>query len=111
MADFLESCTRLQSIPARVHFSGHGAPIFQPQVRLSDLIAHRESRITQIIAQLAHGSQSVVQIVDAIYDDLDPRLKGAAGRNMFAHLVDLYTKNIVTVDGSLGPDSVFALGT
>jgi glyoxylase-like metal-dependent hydrolase (beta-lactamase superfamily II) len=107
MTDFLSSCEILRSRPARVHYSGHGAPITTPHARLTELINHRGQRAAQITAQLAKGPHNVVQIVDAIYQGLDPRLAGAAGRNVFAHLVDLYMKKQVRVIGDLGPDAVF----
>ncbi len=109
MTDFLASCARLQNFPARIHYSGHGAPITDPHARLTELVTHRESRTAQILAQLAAGPHDVRQIVQAIYQDIDPRLHGAAGRNVLAHLVDLYVKKIVTVNGSLGPDAIFRL--
>jgi len=109
MTDFLASCTKLLNIASRVHYSGHGAPITAPHTRLKELIAHRESRTAQILAQLAAGPQTVAQIVAIIYQDTDPRLHGAAGRNVLAHLIDLYVKRLVVVNGVLSPDSMFRL--
>jgi len=109
MTDFLASCAKLLNIASRVHYSGHGAPITAPHTRLKELIAHRESRTAQILAQLAAGPQTVAQIVAIIYQDTDPRLHGAAGRNVLAHLIDLYVKRLVVVNGVLSPDSMFRL--
>jgi Beta-lactamase associated winged helix domain len=36
--------------------------------------------------------------VEAMYKGLDPRLKGAAGRSVLAHLVDLERQGRVTCD-------------
>lgn len=108
MTDFMASCARLRDMPARVHYSGHGAPITSPHARLTELINHRETRTAQILATLQDGPQDVAQIVQAIYVDLHPRLRVAAGRNVFAHLVDLYVQNKVQVDGALHPDAIFA---
>lgn len=108
MTDFLTSCARLRDIPARVHYSGHGAPITSPHARLTELINHRESRTAQILATLQDGPQDVAQIVQAIYVDLHPRLHVIAGRNVFAHLVDLYVKNIVKTDGTLHTEAIFS---
>lgn len=109
MTDFLKSCEKLLQMPARVHYSGHGAPILDPHQRLSDLIAHRQSRSAQIMEALATGPRTVVDIVDEIYVDLDGRLKTAAGRNVLAHLVDLYVKKLVAPVGSLSADVAFEL--
>ena len=108
MTDFLASCDKLRHIPARVHYAGHGAPITQPHARLSELIAHRSKRSAAILDALAGKPQNVSSLVDAIYGDLDTRLKGAAGRNVLAHLIDLYVKNEVAPIGMLGPDAQFA---
>lgn len=108
MTDFLASCARLRDVPARVHYSGHGAPITSPHARLTELINHRESRTAQILAILQDGPQDVAQIVQAIYVDLHPRLHIIAGRNVFAHLVDLYVENIVRTDGALHPEAIFS---
>jgi glyoxylase-like metal-dependent hydrolase (beta-lactamase superfamily II) len=109
MTDFLRSCARLQSVPSRVHYSGHGAPISQPQIRLAELIAHRDQRTEQILHDLQGGARRVPEIVDAIYVGLDARLRAAASRNVFAHLVDLYVKKRVIPDGRLGPDALFSV--
>ena len=109
MTDFLASCERLSKVPARVHYSGHGAPITNPYERLLELIAHRSARTSQIIEALKGEPRSVVQIVDEIYVDLDARLKGAAGRNVLAHLVDLYVKDLVLPVGDLSADVLFEL--
>ncbi|MFT5272988.1 MAG: glyoxylase-like metal-dependent hydrolase (beta-lactamase superfamily II) [bacterium] len=109
MTDFLESCARLQSVSSRVLYSGHGAPILQPQIRLAELIAHRDRRTEQILQDLQGGARQIPEIVDAIYVGLDAPLKAAAGRNVFAHLVDLYVKKRVFLKGDLGPDAIFSL--
>lgn len=107
MTDFLMSCARLIQIPASVHYAGHGAPIYNPHQRLREVVAHRESRSDAILAALSDGPLTVVELVDAIYVDIDARLKGAAGRNVMAHLIDLYAKNEVAPVGELTPDARF----
>jgi glyoxylase-like metal-dependent hydrolase (beta-lactamase superfamily II) len=109
MDDFLRSCRRLADLPATVHYAGHGAPILDPQARLSDLIAHRDARTAAILLALTEGRANVADLVSRIYVGLDPALAGAAGRNVFAHLVALETKGQVTADPRLHPDATFAL--
>ncbi|WP_368855454.1 hypothetical protein [Proteus mirabilis] len=46
-------------------------------------------------------------IVAAIYDGLDPRLTGAAGLSVFAHLEDLVGRGLVTTEGAPALDGVF----
>lgn len=109
MTDFLASCGRLGERPSRIFYSGHGAPILNPRDRLSELVAHRDARSRAVLAALKNGPQSVSSLVDAIYLDIDPRLKPAAGRNVLAHLIDLYVQDRVTPMGDLGPNAQFKL--
>lgn len=109
MTDFLGSCRRLHSRTETVFYAGHGAPLISPQSRLSDLITHRDARTAAIIAALKRGPATVPDLVDAIYTGLDARLAGAAGRNVFAHLVALWQEDKVVAQPALSPDARFAL--
>lgn len=109
MEDFLNSCRRLAGVAASVHYSGHGAPIQDPDTRLATLIKHREARTSAILGALGSGPATVPGLVNRIYEGLAPGLAGAAGRNVFAHLVALETQGRVAADPRLHPDALFAL--
>ncbi len=93
---FMASLERLRARTDAVYFPGHGAPIKDPIARVSALIAHRKEREAQIIAALEGGPGDVEGLTRAIYTDVDPRLLGAAARNVLAHLLDLEQRGIVT---------------
>ena len=40
-------------------------------------------------------------MVAAMYKGLDPRLNGAAGRSVLAHLIDLAARGVAARDGEL----------
>jgi len=46
-------------------------------------------------------------MVAAIYRDVDPRLHGAAGLSVLAHLEDLVGRGIIAVEGEPSIDGVF----
>ncbi len=108
MTDFVASCRRLQSVPAEIFYPGHGAPVTDPAKRLVALIEHRLSREAQILETLGRGNYTVLGLTQAIYTDVIPALFPAASRNVFAHLVDLHQRGLVTALPSLTKDAVFA---
>ena len=95
LTDFMTSCAKLQNVPARAYYPGHGAPILEPKARLNWLIAHRQSREVQILGALDTTPQSAAAITRKVYHDVAPALLPAAERNVFAHLVDLVGKGEV----------------
>ncbi|MBZ8119277.1 MBL fold metallo-hydrolase [Roseovarius sp. LXJ103] len=107
LTDFMASCRRLQECGAKVLYPGHGAPITDPAARLKWLIAHRETREAQILAQIAHGPATASQIAQAIYTDTNPALLPAAVRNVLAHLIDLMGKKHAAPQGALHADTPF----
>jgi hypothetical protein len=52
------------------------------------MIGHRRQRERQIVKLLGEGASSIA-LVAQMYVGLDPRLVGAAGRSVLAHLLDL----------------------
>ncbi|MEL6594481.1 MAG: MBL fold metallo-hydrolase [Pseudomonadota bacterium] len=109
LTQFIASCERLKTHPARVFYAGHGDPITDPQARLDWLIAHRKSREAQIIEALRLGPATAATLAKIIYTDVDPRLLAAAERNVLAHLIDLTQKEYIVPQGALSATVSFAL--
>ncbi len=109
LTDFMNSCRRLLNHPAKVFHSGHGAPITDPQGRLNWLIEHRKSRESEILGQLAIAPGTARALAGNIYTETPAALMGAATRNVFAHLVDLYQEQKVSAKPRLSADAVFHL--
>jgi hypothetical protein len=63
------------------------------------LIQHREGREAAILRQLSVGEADISTLVRQIYVGLDPRLVGAAGLSVLAHLEDLTARGLVATDG------------
>lgn len=109
LTDFMESCRRLQTRQWSIFHPGHGAPIEDPDARLNWLITHRQSREAAIIDVLRKGPRTARTLAETIYTDTPAALLPAAERNVFAHLIDLYGKKMVTPLGSLSAAATFEL--
>lgn len=109
MSAYMASLARLADLGARAFHSGHGEPITDPAARIAELVAHRKAREAAILAQLAIGPATIGTLTSRIYTDLAPALQKAAARNVFAHLVDLHTRQVVLAEKSLHPLAEFSL--
>ena len=58
-------------------------------------IRHRKAREASILHRLGKGETDIPTLVRAIYIGLDPRLTGAAGLSVLAHLEDLVARGVV----------------
>jgi hypothetical protein len=55
------------------------------------------------------GDRTIPDMVKAIYRDTDPRLHGAAGLSVLAHLEDLVARGEVATEGEIAIDSAYRL--
>jgi hydroxyacylglutathione hydrolase len=109
MGAYMASLDRLQQSKWDRFFPGHGDPVIAPGERLRDLIAHRLGREAQILAALAEGQARIPAITSRIYGGLPHHLLPAAERNVFAHLIDLASRNLIIASQALHPDAYYAL--
>ena len=110
MAAYMASLDRLRGRAEAIYWPGHGGPVNDPQRFVRGLATHRRQRETSILARLAAGDRRIPQIVAAIYEGLDPRLKGAAGLSVFAHLEDLVARGLARSEGEPGLSAIFFAG-
>lgn len=104
---FMASLRKLQDRPEEIYYPGHGAPLPEAKTMLDYLLAHRLGREDQIRAALSQAPQTVAELTAQMYRDVDPRLHGAAARNVLAHLVDLYERGLVEPVGAFSATAVF----
>ncbi len=107
MAAYMASLARLMAMDWRIAYPTHGAPIEDVAGRLSDLAAHRRGREAEILATLASGSATLPELTTLIYADTPIALHPAASRNIFAHLVDLHDRSMISAMPTLAPSSQF----
>jgi glyoxylase-like metal-dependent hydrolase (beta-lactamase superfamily II) len=108
MADYMASLDRLLERDDRILLPGHGGPVRKPRAFMRGLKTHRKMRERAIIKRLGQGDRTIAELVRAIYRDTDPRLHGAAGLSVLAHLEDLVARGIATTEGDPSIDGVFA---
>jgi glyoxylase-like metal-dependent hydrolase (beta-lactamase superfamily II) len=99
MAAYMASLQKLYDREDRIYYPAHGPAIEKPRQLVRGMIGHRRQREAQILRELGKASQPIPVLVEAMYKGLDSRLKGAAGRSVLAHLLDLENKSQVTQDG------------
>ncbi|WP_442681522.1 MBL fold metallo-hydrolase [Sphingomonas sp. ASY06-1R] len=99
MADYMASLDKLLRRTDRVYYPAHGDPVKEPQRFVRAVAAHRRQRERQILDLLEQEAQPIPLMVQSMYRGIDPRLHGAAGRSVLAHLIDLEARDRVWRDG------------
>ena len=99
MVDYMASLEKLARRDETTYFSGHGPTILEGPRFVRFLIRHRKAREASILHRLSKGETDIPTMVRAIYIGIDPRLTGAAGYSVLAHLEDLVARGIVGTDG------------
>ena len=99
MSDYMASLHKLAARPEQLYLPGHGNPIRDAQRYVAHLIEHRHGREASILHRLGKGEADIPTIVRAVYIGLDPRLVGAAGLSVLAHMEDLVARGVVATDG------------
>ena len=86
MTAYFASLHRLLARSDDVFLPGHGPPITAPRDFAQGLLEHRTTRETMILKALSDTPKTAAALVPRIYGPIDPRLVGAAARNVTAHL-------------------------
>jgi glyoxylase-like metal-dependent hydrolase (beta-lactamase superfamily II) len=92
MSAYMLSLQKLQSREDQIYYPAHGPAVAKPQQLVRGMIGHRRQREAQILRLLGEASFTIPEMVAQMYKGLDPRLNGAAGRSVLAHLIDLETQ-------------------
>lgn len=95
MAAYMASLDRLMARDDRIYYPAHGDPVEAPQRFVRGLAGHRRQREGQILRLLREEVGEIPAMVERMYVGLDPRLHGAAGRSVLAHLIDLRDRGVV----------------
>ena len=107
MSDYMASLDKLGARDDRLYLPGHGGPVAKPSAFVRALRTHRRMRESAIVERLKAGDRTIPEIVRAIYAGTDPRLHGAAGLSVLAHLEDLVARGDVTADGEVAIDTAY----
>jgi glyoxylase-like metal-dependent hydrolase (beta-lactamase superfamily II) len=109
MADYLRSLDKLLRRDDAVYWPTHGPAISDPKPYVQAFIDHRRERRDAILARLAAGDRRIPEIVAAIYVGLAPNLHRAAGRSVWAHLLELVGSGEVATEGPATLESEYRL--
>ena len=109
MSDYMASLQKLARRQETVYFPGHGPAIHDAPRFVNYYILHRKAREASILHRLAKGAADIPTIVRAVYIGIDPRLTGAAGLSVLAHMEDLVARGLVETDGEPSIDGVYRL--
>lgn len=109
MSDYMGSLAKLARRSETVYLPGHGPAIADARRFVSYYILHRKAREASILHRLSKSATDIPTIVRAIYIGIDPRLTGAAGLSVLAHLEDLVARRLVETDGEPAIDGVYRL--
>ncbi len=101
MADYMASLQKLYDRRDAVYFPAHGPIITNPKQLVRGMMGHRRQREAQILRLLGAAPHAIPAMVAVMYKGLDPRLTGAAGRSVLAHLVDLEGRGLVRQDNDV----------
>ena len=99
MEDYMNSLSVMMARKETIYFPGHGGRLEKAPDFVRALRAHRKMRETAVLSRIRAGDQTIPDIVKVIYKETDPRLHGAAGLSVFAHIEDLVTQGRVLCDG------------
>ena len=95
MADYMRSMAKLLKRDDILYYPAHGPAVDRPKRLVRGMIVHRRQRERQIIRQIESGITMIPAMVHIMYKTIDPRLHGAAGRSVLAHLLDMRERGLV----------------
>jgi len=107
MVDYMNSLTAMMEREETVYFPGHGGRLEKAPEFVRALRAHRKMRETAIFSRIQSGDRTIPDIVKVIYKETDPRLHGAAGLSVFAHLEDLVGQGRIICKGPPALNSTY----
>lgn len=106
MAAYMASLQKLyERQQDAVYYPAHGPAVTNPHQLVRGMIGHRRQREAQILRLLENAPCTIPTMVSAMYKGLDPRLNGAAGRSVLAHLIDLERQSRVMQSKGLSEPS------
>ncbi|MBC2777260.1 MBL fold metallo-hydrolase [Parasphingopyxis marina] len=99
MAQYMASLQKLVDREETRFYPAHGEPVEKARRYARGLMGHRKQREGQILRAIDEGLHAIPDMVTKMYSGIDPRLHGAAGRSVLAHLIDLRDRGAVIQKG------------
>lgn len=89
MAAYCASLEKLRARTERLFVPAHGPAIPSPAAWCAALLRHRLEREAEVLGALSAAPAVIPDLVAQLYPAIDPRVRGAAGRSVLAHLEKL----------------------
>ena len=102
MRAYMDSLAKLRAREGqdRIYLPGHGPALHDPMPFLDALATHRRRREALVVSALREApGATALGLVAPVYGPLDPKLVGAAGRSLLAHLLMLEGEAVVRREG------------
>ena len=101
MSAYFASLRRLLAREDTLYLPGHGPRITETRRFVRALLDHRVMRENAVLAALRRTPTDAAGLVGAIYAGIAPALRGAAERNVIAHLLKLESEGRAARDGEI----------
>ena len=85
LAEYLAALERLRALGPALLCPGHGPPVWNPDAKLGEYLAHRAEREAKLLAALDDGARGEDELLDAAWPDAPPALRPAAALTLRAH--------------------------
>lgn len=109
MGDYFRSLDRIRALRPERLLPGHGNPMDNAAEAIAAYINHRREREAQILRAVRDGARTVGAVVDAVYGEVDPRLRSAAAGSALAHLRHLAGQGTVSLENGAVPGETVAV--
>jgi glyoxylase-like metal-dependent hydrolase (beta-lactamase superfamily II) len=86
LAGYLNGLARLATLEVDVLCPGHGPPIWEPETKVEEYIAHRYDREHKVILALGSGRRTIAELLAEAWSDVPAELRPAAVVMLAAHL-------------------------
>jgi glyoxylase-like metal-dependent hydrolase (beta-lactamase superfamily II) len=107
MADYFASLDKLMQRLDETYWPGHGPVKHDPLPFVRAFKTHRRMREEAIFKRLEKGDRTIMDVVRAVYADVDARLHPAAAMSTLAHVEHLIEQERVVTDGDLTLDAEY----
>lgn len=99
MGPYLESLRKLKGTGLERFHPGHGEEMTDPDAVIEWYLAHRLQRHEEIRIAIAAGASTIGDVVDEVYEEVDPSLHPLAARSVQAHVTLLIAEGRITSVG------------
>ena len=85
LGEYLAALERLRGLGLALLCPGHGPPVWDPDAKLGEYLAHRADRERRLLAALDAGARTEDELLDAAWSDAPAALRPAAALTLRAH--------------------------